>query len=132
MSELPRASDSTGQHLDGIPALVYTAFWQHKIDGRFRKATKGISESILFDFIDYRPAALMTIDDGDYTVTPVADPEKLARKPDASVRGRMADATQLLNGLGAMIKALFTGTIKLKGIRKLYLLVKILQTKEVD
>ena len=121
-------------NLDGVPALVYTAFWQQKIDGRFRKASrdanKGASMTFLFDFPDFRPAALMTIDDGDYSVMPVADPAMLAKKPDALVRIRMVDAVKMLGGLGPILAAVFKGKIKMKGIRKLWLLVKVLMTKE--
>nr|MDO8110574.1 hypothetical protein [Candidatus Sigynarchaeota archaeon] len=120
-----------GQKLDGMSALVYAAFWQQKIDGRFRQAVKDVSTTILFDMIDFRPAVLMTIDNGDYTVEPVEDPATLEHAPAAFVRGRMADAVQLLGGIGPVLKALFTGKFKIRGFRKLYLLLKVLGTKEV-
>ena len=123
---------SSGQNLDGVPALVYTAFSQQKIDGRFHKATEGVSTSILFDLPDFRPAALMMIDNGDYEIIPVADPEKLAEPPDALVQCCMVDAVKMLGGLGPILKTLFTGKIKLKGFRKLWLLVKVLMTKEAS
>lgn len=119
-------------NLDGVPALVYTAFWQNKIDGRFHKIMKDVSITILFDFPDFRPAALMTINDGDYTITPVDDPARLARQPEAFVQCRMIDAVKMLGGLSPIMAALFTGKVKLKGLRKLWLLVKVLMAKEVE
>jgi len=126
-----RSGHVRGQNLEGVPALVYTAFWQQKIDGRFDKATSGESTSILIDFPDFRPAALMIISDGDYTITPVDNPASLLERPEALVRVRMVDAVKMLGGLGPIMAALFTGKIKLKGLRKLWLLVKVLMAKEV-
>lgn len=114
--------------LEDVPALVYTMLYSRKRDGRLRKATENKKLSVLFDFPDFPPAALLKINNGDYEVMAVDNVEGITA--DAVIRGNFEDAVSLTGGMGLAIKLVLTGKVKIKGLKSAYQLLKILGEKE--
>lgn len=114
--------------LQDIPALIYTMLYTQKRDGRLRKATENKKLTILFDFPDFPPAALLKIQNGDYEVMAVDNPEGISA--DAKIRGNFEDIIELSSGLEGGFKAIFSGKVKIKGAFKALQLLKILNEKE--
>ncbi|MBN2155776.1 MAG: SCP2 sterol-binding domain-containing protein [Candidatus Lokiarchaeota archaeon] len=116
-------------YLEDIPALIYTMLYTHNKDGRLRKATEHKKLSILFDFPDFPPAALLKIQNGNYEVLSVENPEGISA--DAIIKGNFEDIVELSGGFGRGISLLLTGKVKIKGLLKAITLLKILGEKEV-
>ena len=113
--------------LENFPALVYMMLYTQKRDGRLRKATENKKLKILFDFPDFPPAALLKIENGDYEVMAVDNTEGISA--DAVIKGNFEDIVELTSGMGAGIKLLLTGKVKIKGPFKALQLLKILGGK---
>ena len=116
--------------LENIPALVYSALWPLKVDGRLEKEASKLNLKILIFMTDFPPACLVEIHDGDFKVVPVDDPMALIDDPDANldgfVAGKIEDAMQALDGPWQALKLLVSGKFKLHGKMKLWKLLKIL------
>ncbi|GAB4305138.1 MAG: hypothetical protein Kow0069_00520 [Promethearchaeota archaeon] len=120
--------------LKGVPAMLYTGIWPYAVEGRLRVATKGLRRSVLVNLVDWPPAALLEVDDGDFRVVPVDDPAAYRRdhRVDVYVEGTMAHLVTALKGLGALLKLLLTRRLRVKGLRRALPLRKIFEERRFD
>ncbi|MHA1733300.1 MAG: SCP2 sterol-binding domain-containing protein [Promethearchaeota archaeon] len=118
--------------LKGVAAIAYTFFWPYKIDGRLRASMKGVELTIVVDLIDFPPAAVVEIRDGDFSVVVVEDPARLPRKPDISISGKLQDLIRVMEGVGKALKVLLSRKVKIKGKRKALVLAKLFRATEFE
>jgi putative sterol carrier protein len=114
--------------LEDIPALIYIMLYTQGKDGRLRKATENKKLDILFDFPDFRPAALLKIHNGSYEVLSIDNTEGVSA--DAIIKGKFEDLVEVSTGISAGVKQILTGKVKIKGAIKALQLLKILGEKE--
>ena len=111
-----------------IPAFIYTMLYTRKKDGRLRKATEKKKFSILFNFPDFPPAALLKINNGDYNVLAVDNVEGISA--DTVIKGKFKDFIELSGGFSIAVKLALSGKVKIKGIKSGIQLLKVLFEKE--
>jgi hypothetical protein len=117
---------------EGLPALLYTAFWSMKIDGRLKERSMGRKFTLLIDFDDYPPAFSITIKDGDFKIDLYDNREHLSNvSRDAMVAGKFQDIVEITDGLGSIVKALLQRKILVKGKRHLIKLLKMINVKHL-
>jgi hypothetical protein len=118
--------------LENLPAMIYTLMWPLKIDGRLKSATANQRIRFLFKFLDFPPAALLDINDGNFTVQAVDMEETLGSiEADVEISGFLSDMTEMLGGIRKSLKTVVTRKVKIKNIRKALKLLKILGIKEI-
>lgn len=113
--------------LHGLPAMLYTALWPMKVDGRLYKHRE-VTVSVFVHMRDYPPAALLDVRDGDFRVTPVTGPAALAEaraSADIRVEGEFATAVRAMEGVGRALRILLGRKLKIKGKRHALKLAKI-------
>ena len=114
--------------LEDVPALIYIMLYAQEKDGRLRKASIDKKLSVLFDFPDFPPAALLKIANGKYEVLSVDNTEGITA--DAVIKGKFEDIVELASGIGGGIKQILSGKVKIKGAFKALQLLRILGEKE--
>ena len=114
--------------LQDIPAFIYTMLYTRKKDGRLRKATEHKKFSILFNFPDFPPAALLKIDNGDYEVMTVDNVE--GTSADTVIKGKFQDFVEITGAMGLAVKLPLSGKVKIRGLRSGIQLLKVLLEKE--
>lgn len=119
--------------LEDIPALIYSAFWPMKLDGRLAAAAGSERISMLICFYDYQPSALLTIDRGDFRVESLVLSSKesmnqyLANNEiDIVISGYFRETVEMTGGIGSILNAVFKRKIKIKHRLKAFRLLKML------
>lgn len=120
---------SENNELTGLPAMIYTALWPYKIDGRFRYSMKDVVLSIVVEMVDFPPVTLIEIINGDFTIKALPDVDLESIMPDIRVKGRFGDAIQAIEGLGKILKLIATRKIRVKGKRKAFVLRKLFNAR---
>ncbi|TXT53260.1 MAG: hypothetical protein BAJALOKI2v1_1090007 [Promethearchaeota archaeon] len=121
-----------GQNLEGIPALLYSVFWQTKAMGFLKEILEDLKVqdlSILLYFRDYKPGCLIILDGdkGVFEIESVDDPSNF--EYDGAVFGEMKYLLKLIKN-HMLLKGfwyLITGKIKLKGIKGLLKFLNIIK-----
>jgi hypothetical protein len=119
------------QPLDNMPALVYTALWPAKVDGRFKAVFPYENFTVLFNFIDFSPAALLKVHNGDFEVLPINPSEIAEYKADAKVEGLLSVVIRMMDGIGTIIKVVLTRKLKVKNLSILLKLGKLFLLKKM-
>jgi hypothetical protein len=114
--------------LNGVPALIYTLFWPLKVDGRLMAATKDLSLKILFSFKDCPPAALLTIQKGDFKVDLIESLDNL--QYDAAIMGNIIPLLELMVKPLKFFSLWRKKQIQFRNFRRLFVILKILTIRE--
>lgn len=120
------------ENLEGVPAILYSVFWQTKAMGFLKDILEeiGIIKLRILIFLeDYLPGALIIFDEekGDFEIKPVNNHDKI--KYDGAVFGELKYLLKLTTGhiISKGFWYLLTRKIKLKGIRSLLKFLKIIR-----
>ena len=117
--------------LEGIPAMMYSVFWQTREMGFLKKILEDRKVDrlrILFFFTDYKPGGLITFDgnEGDFSVEPIESLENIGY--DGAIIGKLRPVIKSLEGNVILrgIWNLISRKVKLKGKLKLYKFLRVL------
>lgn len=119
------------QQLEGVPAIIYAAFWQTREMGFLKKLLmhfKVTTLRIVIFFEDYQPGALIRLDgtEGDFRIEPITSLDSVEH--DGAIIGKLGPVIKSLEKhlIWRNFKNMITGKVKLKGKLKLYKFAKIL------
>lgn len=125
--------------LENIAAIVYSAFWPLKLDGRLAAATESKSIRFIICFYDYQPSAIVEISNGDFSVEPISFKSKELFHSyldendfDMVVTGYFQDTVEMTGGIGNILKAVLRRKIKIKHKSTAVKLMKIMGIKNVS
>ena len=116
--------------IEGIPALIYSAFWQTREMGFLKRILNELniaSLKIAFFFKDYLPGAFIEFDgvNGDFKVTAINSLDGV--KYDGAIIGKLGPVIKTLEGAFLLkgFYVIFTRRIRFKGIMNLLKFYKI-------